>query len=365
MKQIPPHLQVSPYFAFFLIHSSQVGVGIIGFQRIIAKSAGYNAWIGLIIAGVATNVLIWIMYRLLNCAKGDITDIHRELFGKWIGGFINTIIIFYFLMACVSVLRGYIEVVQVWMFPGIQTAVLALLFLILSYYIISAGFRTVAEICFLSVIIPFFIVIGLFLPIKYSHWDNLLPLLNHSFPALLQSAKDSAYTLAGFEVLLMFYPFIKNASSSHRYAQWGVTFTTILYLFSTLFTFAFFSEMQLSQTIWAQLSMFKVISFSFLQRWEYLAVSAYAFVIISNIVLPLWMASRGAKKVFRIQQKYTLFVSLVVVMIVCEMLNDRYTMNTFFNGVAQFDLYFIGVYIPILTGVYLLYKRRKQKHEAG
>jgi len=45
--------QVSPSFLFFLVHSTQIGVGILGFQRYIIKGAGYEAWISIFLA--ATN----------------------------------------------------------------------------------------------------------------------------------------------------------------------------------------------------------------------------------------------------------------------------------------------------------------------
>ena len=34
---------VSPYFTFLLLHSLQIGVGVLGYQRIIAQFAGYDA----------------------------------------------------------------------------------------------------------------------------------------------------------------------------------------------------------------------------------------------------------------------------------------------------------------------------------
>ena len=48
-------MTVSPYFAFLLLHSLQIGVGVLGYQRVIAQYAGYDAWISLIVAGVCNS----------------------------------------------------------------------------------------------------------------------------------------------------------------------------------------------------------------------------------------------------------------------------------------------------------------------
>jgi hypothetical protein len=58
---------------------------------------------------------------LLTIANNDIIYIHQFCFGKWIGGLLNVFIIIYFLVVALIVLRVYIEVVQVWMFPLMKT----------------------------------------------------------------------------------------------------------------------------------------------------------------------------------------------------------------------------------------------------
>ena len=54
---------VSPYFAFLLLHSTSIGVGVLGYQRIIAQYAGYDAWISLIVAGVLTHIVLFCMLK--------------------------------------------------------------------------------------------------------------------------------------------------------------------------------------------------------------------------------------------------------------------------------------------------------------
>ena len=50
------------YLRFFLIHGAQFGAGVLGFARIIAKAAGYDGWMGVVITGLCIHLLIWMMY---------------------------------------------------------------------------------------------------------------------------------------------------------------------------------------------------------------------------------------------------------------------------------------------------------------
>ena len=75
-----------------------------------------------------------------------------------------------------------------------------------------------------------------------SHWDNLLPMFSHSFTDILKAAQLSIYSMTGFEIFLMVYPFVKEPEKSHKFAQYGALFSNFLYLFSTILAFTFFSE---------------------------------------------------------------------------------------------------------------------------
>ncbi len=85
---------VSPYFAFILLHSLQVGIGILGYQRVILKNAGYDAWISLIIAGIATHIVLFCMLKMLE-KDGDLISIHTTTFGKWVGSIFSVIFTLY------------------------------------------------------------------------------------------------------------------------------------------------------------------------------------------------------------------------------------------------------------------------------
>ncbi|WP_088066714.1 GerAB/ArcD/ProY family transporter [Gottfriedia luciferensis] len=352
--------QVSPYLLFFIITSSQIGVGVLGFQRIIAKDAGYDAWISVIIAGIFVNLVVWFMYKMLTIAEGDIIDAHKQLFGNIIGATFSLVILAYYTILCISVLRLYIEIVQVWMFPTLSTWLLAIFILLLCYYIVSGGFRVVVGIAFLSTIFTGVLYALLFhLPFEYVHVDNILPILDHSVKELLLSAKQSIYTMAGFEVLLMIFPFIRNGNSSQKYAQYGVGFSTLIFALSAFTTFLLLSEKQLVHVIWARIYIAKLIHFPFLERFEYILISSFLIKVLSILALLLWSTSRGLKLIFKIKQKYTLILISVIILVVCQLLDTRYQINAFTDYTSRAALWIFYIYIPLFSIIFMMIKSRR------
>ncbi|MFJ8351960.1 spore germination protein [Bacillus paramycoides] len=363
MSKVQEKYQISPVFVFFLIHSAQFGAGVLGFARIIAKAAGYDGWIGVLIAGIYIHILLWMMYFLLKETNGNLIDLQRQTFGKWLGNGINLIFIAYFLTVSISVIRTYVEIVQVWMFPTASTFMLTLFLCLVSYYIISSGFRVITGICVISIGGTLgYLFLSLFV-LKYSHWTNLLPVFTHSFSDIVKAAKLSVYTMTGFEIYLMIYPFVKNPKKSHKFAQFGALFSNLLYLFSTLLAFAFFSEKQLSKTIWSQLSMTQVIQLPFIERLEYLAISAYVLVIITSSILPLWAATRGTHEIFRVKQRGILIAFMLITLIVSQLLTNRHDINDFISNASKASLWLIYIYIPILFIIVWVKRKWKKSKE--
>lgn len=347
--------KISPYMVFFIIHPIQIGVGILSFQQGIVKYAGYDAWIAILIAGMGTHLLLWIIYSLLNRADGDLIKVHRDVFGKWVGGVFSFIFLVYFASLTVLAMRSYAMIVQVWMFHEMGTWFVCLLFLFLAYYTITGGFRVVVGIGFFGFLIPFIgTAWGYSMPLPYLHMDNLLPIWNHSLPDILRSSKQMTLSYLGFGTLLMAYPFIKKPRTSQKWAHAGNGFTMLMYLVIAIISFSYFSVGFLTKTIWPTLSMMKVVELPFLERFEHIFIPIWLLTMLPNVVYTLWVASRGAKRLFKVKQLYVLRVLIVLVFAGALFLPDRRTVDDYTKIISQFAFYFLYGYLPILWVIQFL-----------
>ncbi|KOO50461.1 GerAB/ArcD/ProY family transporter [Priestia koreensis] len=358
---VKPNHQVSPYFAFLLIHGPQVGVGILGYQRILIQGAGQDSWITVITAGVGVSLLIAMCYYILNLERRDLSDIHRLYFGKWLGGMANLVWALYFCMLLVTVYRTYIEVIQVWMFPLMQTWMISIVLIPLIYYIIMGGFRVVAGMIYFSIIFPLPLMLSFIFPMQYAHVENVLPFLEHNLYEYFLSHRTMNYEYLGFEFLLLYYPFIKNAQKSHKWAQAGNLFTILIYLVITLVSLMYFSQGQLNHAIWATLTMAKIIEIPFIQRFEYVIIALWLLVVMPGICLSAWGFIRMFKKQFGGKSSWYLRLVVVLLFVGAIYFKDRQMINLLNNTVSQFGFYLVYGYIPFLFIIAFIRKRIKTK----
>ncbi|MGO4272331.1 GerAB/ArcD/ProY family transporter [Paenibacillus sp. TAF58] len=342
---------ISPFLIVPLMYVSMVGVGVLNFQRELAEHAGYNAYISVVIVGISIHLILWMIYKILRSNQEglDVTAINTTCFGKIAGNIINFAIVLYFFFGAYIEFKSYIEVIQVWVFPSMKILPLCTILVLLIYYTVSGGFRSVTGLSFLGFLMALIFIIPENLPVlRYAHPLNLMPLFNHSITDILLSSKSMLYQFMGFEALLLFYPFIKSPEKSQKWAHLMVFFVTLLYLMIIIITFMFFSEGQLREIFWPTINMLKIIEGPVFQRVEYLAISLWLVKNLSGISLSLWAACRGMKSVFQTKPRASLISFLVGILILEYFVKDRSIHRWMYEFYSDVGLYFIYGYIPIM-----------------
>ncbi|QNF30463.1 GerAB/ArcD/ProY family transporter [Metabacillus elymi] len=354
--KVEKQFQVSSFFTFFLIHSSQTGVGILNFQNQVIKGAEQDAWISLLLTGVTTHIILYIIFKLLDEENNDLVAVHQYCFGKKMGNILSVFAMVYFWLASLTVFRAYIEVIQIWVYPTIKTWQLCLVFGLLLFYLISSGFRTLTGFSFWGVVLPSFLFILIYFPMKHMNYIYLLPAFSHSLGELFLSSKAFSLLFLGFEWILMYYPFIKDSNSKtiSKWAYLGNLYTIIVYLIVTLISFLYFNQEVLQQLPWATLMMVKIVKFSFLERFEYVFIFIWLLVVISPICISLWACTRIVKRAFSMPPKATLQLLLIVIMIASISFKEFNSIDQLINLTANVGIGFVYVYLPLLLFIKLI-----------
>lgn len=357
--------QLSPFFTFFIMTGVQIGVGILGFERIITKEAGHDAWISVVITGLAVHLLIWMTYQILNTHQADLVTFHIELFGTVIGSFFNVTFLIYLLLLALTVLRTFVELIQVWMFPDVHQWVLAMLILTVAYAYVTKGLRVIVGLSVISLIITFPLLLASLFSLPDTHPENLLPIAVHTLPDILNGTKAMTLNILGFCVLFMIYPFIKNAPDSQKWTHIGVATNMTIYLLAILLTLMYFSEKQLKLNYWATITLWKVVDLSVIERFEYVGVSIWLFVALPSICLLIWSASRLLKRMSQWKQRTWLRCTCLLLFICSLPVVGRDGVEALNDVTSNIGFYMVYAYIPFLylsTLIQRLIKKRGSSH---
>ncbi|MGO4544093.1 GerAB/ArcD/ProY family transporter [Paenibacillus sp. 2TAB23] len=295
-----PRFTISPYLVFILILTMQFGPEYLNMTTKPILLVGQDTWISVILCGLLFHVVIWMIYQVLNRNETDLVHIHHKFFGKLAGGGLNFIFIVYFLIKASFQLRLFIEIIQVWLFPDLQTWPLAFVLLLLVYYIVAGGFRVIVGICLFS-LLRNLTLISLIFTANYFHINNLFPVFDHSMKDIIKASMDFTFPYLGVETLFFCYTFIKNPKKSQKWAHIANGFTTGYYLLTVIISLLLFKPEQLSNEIWPQLTKYKFIQFPFIDRFEFIGAVSQILWVIPIICFSLWASSRMFRIIFKVK----------------------------------------------------------------
>ncbi|MDQ0232661.1 GerAB/ArcD/ProY family transporter [Metabacillus malikii] len=354
---------VSPYFLFFLIHSTQTGVAVLSFQVNIIGGAGQDAWISVFATGLFMHVILFMMlYILKHSSTGDILSLHREVFGKYLGGLISITIAIYLALISLNSLHTYIDLLQIWVFDGIASWEFSLLFCVLIYYVVSGGFRIITAIAYWGVVIPSFLLLSILYLLNYAEISYLTPIFNYHLNDYLISAKEVLPVYMGFESVLIFYPFISERETSHKWGHIATLYTTLLYTVIAVITFLFFTQGKLEHLTWPTLTLIKIIQLPFLERFEFIFIFTWLLVVMPVVCINLWAAVRSFKLTIpKLKSTYILIAFLTVFHIVNSLFIEIGFSHLLDKVVTTCGITFIFCYIPIIFLITVIRKKWKQR----
>lgn len=349
MKQVNESLTVSPFFLFFLVHSTQTGVALLNFQSKIIKGAEQEAWISLLLVSLSFHLIIWFMFFILKKSKqGDIISLHQQLFGRWIGNVMNLFFYGYMLLSVSTIIRLYLSLLITWVFPYTPLWLLSIVLIFVITYVVMGGFRVITGICFWGVVIPTLLLTTIYFPLQYSYWTNLLPVFNHSLNDYFTSAKNSVLLFTGPEFLLIYFPFIKNNERSQKWVHLSQAYTTILYLLITIVSFVYFSHGQLEHTLWPTLIITKIINLPFVERFEYIYIFTWLLVILPPCCIALWGGIRILTESFKFKSRMALWMSIIIVHFIIINVRSRTDVDNLGSFLNVISSSFVYIYIPLL-----------------
>lgn len=360
--EVKQYEMINAFLLFFILIGCQIGVGIHGFQRIIFQSAKQDAWISVILSYLFSQIVVFVMIRTLNkFGNYDIYGIHKEIFGKFFGNFLNLIYVLYCSFAFFIVLKNYVEVVNTWVFSYVAPQFFATAVLLLVIYAFTAGFRVVVGISFFSFFFLLWIPPMLIYPLSYSHYDHLLPIME-DLKGILMGAYSMSFTVVGFEILNVLYPYIKEGErkKANKYAQLGLLVTFLIYLYIMIVTLTFFSGHQLENTIWATLTLFGIIRLPFVERVEIITICIWMIIILPNLCLYLWAAFRGTLHIVNVKPKTFVWLFSGIIFFLCFFVKTRTEINLMNNLFGKIAFVVVFIY-PFILYLFASIKKRRRK----
>lgn len=359
--KIKPNLRIRAFYLFFVISATQIGVGILGVPKYIFNHAEQDSWISVLLATACITLVITVMLYILNqYENADIFSIHVDLFGKWIGKTLGTLYIIYLISAVTVVLKTYIQVIQIFIYPTIPSYLMGFILLSLVVYTVLGGIRIVVGVCFIFFFLSLWVLLLLYNPIMSMDMSHFQPVFNTSAVNLLKGAKSTSLSLFGIEILFIIYPFVEDKNKLKKPVYFGALFSAFIILLSTIISIGYYSALDFEKMDWAVLTLFKGVSFSFIERFDYIVVVEWFMIVLPTMAIYMWAITYGMKRLYAVSQKMTLYSISIVLLIVTMIIKYNYLLEKLTNLINNIGFWVIFVY-PFFLLPFVIIKKRLRK----
>ena len=360
--KVKPSLRIRAFQLFFIMIGVQIGVGVLGTPRYIFEESHQDAWVSILIALVYMLLVLWTMFHILNqYDNADIFGIQVDIFGKWLGKLLGTGYLLLFFAELLSVLLTYIEVIQVFIYPTMPSFVMGLLLLILVVYTVLGGIRVVVGVAFLFALLSLWILLLLYDPVTRMEIAHFQPMFDASISELLKGARTTTYTFLGLEILFVIYPFIDNKKKAKRPTYLGATASAFIVFIATIISIGYYSPNDFHLMDWPVLSLFKSVSFSFMERFDYFVIMEWIMIVVPTMVLLMWAITHGTKRLYAIPQKKTLYVVSLLLLIISIFIKKDYNIEKILDIISQVGFWIVFVYPFVLLPIVLVKKKWRRR----
>lgn len=333
-----------------LIVMVQLGVGILSLPSLLITEVNSLGWLSVIIAGVFVQILAFVYhFGLKNVEGSNFFEGLEKLSGKVFSKILSIILFMYFIAASASILSNYVYVLNIWAYPETPKLVIVIIIWICIISLSTSKIHSISRVSQYFFIIAVVILSLLLWHFQKFNYNFLRPPTGITFTAISSGVLETSLSLIGFELIFLFFFFLKNKAKTLKILSISNWITISMYLYVVLIVFTLFTPEKLQHLIWPTLSAYKLIEFRFMQRIEYIVTMAWLPLIVITTGVYMWSAKKAFSYVASTNKKLYIFgISLFVPIIAMLPRNHP--------QVIEFGTYtgYAGVAIAILIPVLLI-----------
>ncbi|WP_243291713.1 GerAB/ArcD/ProY family transporter [Bacillus sp. FJAT-47783] len=345
---------------FFIIVSTQIGVGILSLPYDVHQVAKSDSWISIIIAGVAVQLIYVLMYFL--CKRFPLFNLYEfspQIVGKWLGRGINILYIIYFILTCSLIIDLWSVTLKTWVYFETPQWVFLLMGSIIVIYFSSQTIQVIARFqMFVSVFLIVLVVLVIF-SFEYVDFRYIFPVGQSGIKNILLGSDKSIIAMVGLEVLLFVFPLVEaDRKSIFKTVTFANLFVTSYYLFTVVVSLLTFSPEELNIIPEPVLFMLKAINLTVVERIDLLFLSIWIVSVATTLTTYGYLGAKGLEYFFRKPHQQMIPYITVLIFIVSLIPRNQEMLDQFSKLIGFLGYGFIAGIPLLLFIIAFIFKKR-------
>lgn len=269
-----------------------VGYSVIATQlkypAVMNSYAAQDGWIATILSGIYP-IIFFTLYGFIfkEYPYKNIFQINRELLGKIIGNIFNIIFIIYLIGYAATQFAGFTILLIntiLWYYTSFQTTLIILIAASLGTFF---SFRSQLKLGQLSLYLIIFLTLTLGFTLKDGNLLNIMPILSISSRNLIKAIYHGIYGYTGFEIMLLYLPYLKNKKDYKKIAISTCALLIIIISWLVFVAIFYFGPDTLNLFYFPLLNLTAFIHVPVINNFLLIFVTAWSIYALKNSTLSM------------------------------------------------------------------------------
>ncbi|OIK14778.1 GerAB/ArcD/ProY family transporter [Bacillus sp. MUM 13] len=344
------------------IYTIQFGVTIFSLPGMLAREFGSNGWIAIFLIFFVVLLGILLIGACYKLSDGDFLSTLENSLPRFLSTFLFLILaVIWSLYGCV-IGKQYIMIFQMITFPTTSPMLLKFAFAVLAYLLVIKGLYNISKIATIIFFITIWMLVLLVYPFQEMDFLRFTPFLFKDGGHWAKGSISVFASFLGYELSLLFFPFVNKESKLVRSLILGNLVTTIIYGIISVVCYGFFGYTYLKVLLFPFMDLLSNVELPFVQRIENLLFALFFFKVLITSVMYYWGAKECAKRVFKkTSEKRISFVIVAFTFIVAFYFQTMDDVDAWLMKLSNIEAA-VSFLLPLLGISLLLYRKRKRNH---
>ncbi|AOT71588.1 GerAB/ArcD/ProY family transporter [Geosporobacter ferrireducens] len=357
--------EITAIQSFIILISIMIGTGVLGLSKAVAEVSRQDAWISVLLNGIFIGfVMMIIIYTVSRFPKYNFFQYTSHLLGKLLGYLITFSFVIYAILVTATVIRFLSEMISTWLLQSSPLFVINLIIVATVVYMVKNGITVLARYneVIIFMLIPFALLILVGLP--EASFVNLRPVGGTGITTIIKGATPSFFSFAGYEVLLVYYPYISNKQQPiMRNSVVAVLFVTLFYTASVAAQIALYGPQEIKHVLYPSINYLTSVDFPVFERVEIFFTIFWVFTVLGTIGIQYLAGCILLQNVFS-NKKTSFFAYILSPIVYVITLYPQSTRDVIDLGdtVGKANIFF-GLIFPLIIFVLYFIRGRKPRYE--
>jgi spore germination protein len=345
--------QLSTYQTTMFFINFIFGAGILILPRSVTeKVKTSDSWISVIISGIIILILVLLIIKLCRKYSNEtFYQFSQKIVGKWIGLFISSIIIVYYIVLAAFEVRAMSETTRLFLLPMTPTWAIMMPFLWIGIYLVIGGITSIArmlEIIFPITVLCFILVI--FLGIGIFDIDNLRPVLGNGIMPVLNGIKTTSLSFAGFEIIFFVFVYMKEKNKAVKVAIFGIGVPFIFYSITVVAVVGAFSVDGVLLQTWPVLTYVRSYEIPGLifERFDSILLVIWIMQIFATYIIAFFVAAQGLAQILKKKSFQPFLFGIIPFIFIIAMIPRNINETFKMGGILGNSAFLLYGILPIL-----------------